>query len=78
LYRKVPLTVETYCRDQSLRFRMEDSVCFAQNSADWAPNLMRQDENSEQLLISQNEGWSTRSIVPEPSGLTLESQSFLP
>ena len=74
----VPQIVETYFLYQNLRLLMDDSVCFAQNSADWAPYLRRQVANSEQLLISQNEGWSTRSTVPRPIGLMLESQSFLP
>jgi len=53
---KVPRIVDTYFPDQNLRLRMDNSVCFAQNSADWAPNLTRHDANSEQLLISQKEG----------------------
>ena len=63
---KTKFTAGPYLCTQSLWFRIDDSVCFAQNSTDCAPYLTRQDANSEQLFISQKEGWSTRSTVPRP------------
>jgi len=64
-----------YFLDHSLRFRMKESVCLEQNSADCAPLLTRHEANSGQLFISQKDGISTFSTVPV-LGLETESQFF--
>jgi hypothetical protein len=47
---------EPYLEDQSLRFRIDERVCLAQNAEDCVPQITRQEASSLQLPCSQNDG----------------------